>query len=409
MKKERKKERKKRVVAAILTLALSLALLIPYSCQDKQDSSPQLVAQENTSEFFVNEDMAKTVAQNFMRKTNPSLKSTKNYKLEKIKDEMGEELIYVINFDEGGFVLMPADNRIEPILAFSENNYFETKNVEQINGVGLWVSDTKEGIKKIKQSKEPQSEVMKELWKKYLTKFRLKDEGDPPDDPCVNSSTTVGPLISTLWCQNHNFNSDCPTEAWVENRWGCSADFDDQDLYLNGRARAGCVAVALGMIMNYHEYPTSYNWSQMPQDNFPWDLYGNSVVADLLYDIGLSSVDMRYKCDISEADDVDAVSALENDFGYSISVTLSGYNINTTISEISYGRPVYFSGVKDGKGHAWVCDGYRTDVICLGDLGYVYNYLSMKFGNFYGTNDGEYYYNNINGYSNLKIIYGIEP
>ena len=399
-----KKERKKRVVAAILTLALSLALLIPYSCQDKQDSSPQLVAQENTSEFFVNEDMAKTVAQNFMRKTNPSLKSTKNYKLEKIKDEMGEELIYVINFDEGGFVLMPADNRVEPILAFSENNYFETKNVEQKNGVGLWVSNTKEGIKKIKKSKDPQSEVMKELWEKHLFILNLKDEGDPPDDPCVPSSTTVGPLISTTWRQGDGFNADCPLEAAVEAKWSCSADFSGS--YLNGRAYAGCVAVAMGQIMNYHEHPTSYSWNSMPSGRT-----GNSAAADLLFDIG-TEVGMEYKCNGSFAATSNIVPALENDFNYSTSATKASYSYSDFMdvrAEINTSRPVILTGTSAAGGHAWVCDGYRTNIHCINGLGYVYNYLHMNWG-WGGDSDGYFYYNNFNGFTSDKyIIKGIKP
>ncbi len=411
MNKERKKERKNRLVTTVVALNLSMALAIPFACQDKQTDMQQIKAEDEISEFFVNEDLAKTVAENFMRKTNPSLKSTKNYKLKKIKDEMGEELIYVINFDEGGFVLMPADNRIEPILAFSENNYFETENVEQMNGVGLWVSDTKDGIKELKKLKVPQSEEMKELWLKHLAHFNLKDEGDPPDDPCIDSTRTVGPYITNYWCQNNDYNSDCPTEAWVENEYSCSADFSDPTLYLSGRAYAGCVAVAMGMIMSYHEYPTSYSWSQMPQDNpnYPdFDIYGNSVVAGLFTDIG-DAVDMRYMCTASRADDVDAVSAFKNDFGYSTTATLSDFYYTTTKQELDADRPVYLSGQKSNNAHAWVCDGYQIIYTCLGSTQYLSEKLHMRFGNFGHENDGYYYSNNINGYYSIKMIYGIEP
>ena len=317
--------------------------------------------------------MAKTVAENFMQKTNPSLKSTKNYKLKKIKDEMGAELLYVINFDEGGFIIMPADNRIEPILVFSENNYFETKNVEQMNGIGLWVSNTKKGIKKIKKSKDPQSEVMKELWKKHLNKFKLKDEGDPPDDPCEESHVTVGPIMGTTWRQGYGYNAECPTEAEVEDDCGsCDCYFFGD--FRNGRALAGCTAIAMGQVMNYHEHPNNYSWNLMPTDTI-----GNSSAAELVFDIA-EAVNTSYECDGSFAINIlnTIVSVFENDFGYSSSVTLSGYNYNDFLdvrAEINANRPVVFIGTSIPGDHAWVCEGYQTSIYCINGLGYTYNYL----------------------------------
>ena len=372
---------------------------------------PQIEPQDEISEFFVNEDLAKTVAENFMRKTKPSLKSTQNYKLEKINDEMGEELIYVINFDEGGFVLMPADNRIEPILAFSDNNYFKTENVENKNGIGLWISNTKNGIKKTKKSKEPQSEEVKELWKKHLDFFNLKDEGDPPDDPCVESHDTKGPLLSTSkdgWGQAYYFNQYCPTEAEVEATCGsCDCDFSELSF---GRAYTGCIPVAMGMIMSYHEYPTSYSWSQMP--DFP----GNAIASDLLFDIG-SAVDISYECTGSPADESDVTGAFESTFGYSTTATLMSYstsslsNYGTVRAEIIADRPVLFMGyVSSGQpGHAWVCDGYRISIYCIGDTEYEYRFLNMRWGDGDAMGDGEFSYNSF-GYSyNLSIVKGIEP
>ena len=399
-----KKER--RVVAAIVTVVLSLALLIPYSCKDKHETPPQLVAQENTSEFFVNEDMAKTVAENFMRKTNPSLKSTKNYKLEKIKDEMGEELIYVINFDEGGFVLMPADNRVQPILAFSDKNHFNTENHKEVNGLSLWIDVMIKEIKLVRKSKVEQNEEMKELWKKHITIFNLKDEGDPPDDPCVQTTTTVGPLLTTIWRQGDGFNTYCPTEQDVEDDCGtCDCDFNTT--YLGGHARAGCLAVAMGQIMYYHEYPNTYSWNLMPTGET-----GNSYAADLLSDIGVD-LSMDYQCGGSYAPVSNAVSVFENDYNYSTSATFTNYGYSDFSDikiEINADRPVLFSGISVEGAHAWVCDGWRESIICLNNLGYVYQYLSMNWG--WGANEGNgfYHYNNLNGFTTtLQIVKGIKP
>ena len=254
MKKERKKGK---IIATSVVIALCILLIIPYACQDK---AGKLLPINEISEFFVNEDIAKTVAENFMQKTNPSLKSAQSYKLKKIRDDDGVELIYVVNFDEGGFVLMPTDNRVNPILAFSETNFFETENIEKVNGLSLWMNGTKKGIKDVKKSKIHQSKEMKALWGKYLKNFNLKDGGIGGDPPCEDSQVTKGPLLSTShdqWCQSSFFNLDCPTEAQVEAQYNCDCDFSGS----SGHAYAGCAPVAMGMLMTYHQYPNSYNWS----------------------------------------------------------------------------------------------------------------------------------------------------
>ena len=410
MKKERKKGK---IIATSVVIALCILLIIPYACQDK---AGKLLPINEISEFFVNEDIAKTVAENFMQKTNPSLKSAQSYKLKKIRDDDGVELIYVVNFDEGGFVLMPTDNRVNPILAFSKTNSFKMDGFENVNGISLWMAERIKQIKNIKKMTTPQNKEMKELWKKHLTSFRLKDEGDPSGDPCVESHTTVGPLMTTIWHQRGNYNTDCPTATEVKAITdSCNCDFSVGGL--NGHARAGCIPVAMGQIMNYHQYPNTYSWSQMPQGKTAFDYLGNSVVADLLSDIG-DVLDVNYYCYVSEADLVDIVPAFENNYGYSTTATRSNYysNFVTVRNNISNDWPVLFTGSNSsGYYHSWVCDGYQTSIYCIGDSQVEYNYLHMNWGDGVDYNPpdgytGFYSYDDLGDFNNnLSIITGIKP
>lgn len=50
-------------------------------------------------------------------------------------------LFYVVNYKEGGFVIMSADNRIYPVLAFSSSGTFPLKEKEYPSGlaIGYWM------------------------------------------------------------------------------------------------------------------------------------------------------------------------------------------------------------------------------------------------------------------------------
>jgi len=65
---------------------------------------------------------------------------------------------YVINYKEGGFLVISADNRISPILAFSDTGSFSSTPTEIIPPVQAWMEVEKEQVQytidhNLKQSK----------------------------------------------------------------------------------------------------------------------------------------------------------------------------------------------------------------------------------------------------------------
>ncbi|MCP4551459.1 MAG: hypothetical protein GY834_05340, partial [Bacteroidetes bacterium] len=179
---------------------------------------------------------------------------------------------------------------------------------------------------------------------------------------------------------------------------------------------------AMSQIMKFHEHPNSYNWDNMP------DSWGTMETARLMRDVA-DAVSMDWSCDESGAKMSDAASAFSREFGYQ-NTSYSGFNSETVKQQIRWNRPAILSGYKEKscfllwcsykKGHAWVCDGYRSSTIYSEDcsMGWGYLYLHMNWG--WGDSEsnrrlnGWYAYNNWNPgdtpYNHKKeMIYNIKP
>lgn len=150
-----------------------------------------------------------------------------------------------------------------------------------------------------------------------------------------------------------------------------------------GIAPAGCVAVAMGQIMKYHNFPNLYNINSMP-DVVNYNNYNNANainIARLLQNIG-QKVNMQYSCTGSSAYSADARTAFNSQYGYYTS-SLSSMALNPIIDNLTESLPVYLRGCHDkviktspkrigifrfttGRTtysyencHAWVTDGYQ--------------------------------------------------
>lgn len=146
-----------------------------------------------------------------------------------------------------------------------------------------------------------------------------------------NPVEEVGPLIGATWHQGAGFNDLCPNNAV-----------------------AGCVAVAMGQIMKYHQFPLSYNWTNIPLNRGTWDS------QKLIYDLGLAT-DMDYGTDGSGTGLLETLDGFSS-FGYTVS--LNNHQPHQVLDEIFLNnRPVYMTGFRKLEGgnskvgHAWVAEG----------------------------------------------------
>ncbi|MBO4655932.1 MAG: C10 family peptidase, partial [Bacteroidales bacterium] len=312
---------------------------------------------------------------------------------------------YVFALQPKGFVIVAADNRVEPILGYSYDNNFVVENMpEHVRG---WLGDYEKQIQLVTKSDQQAEPDIKTKWSRLKSGQHLSN---------IRNGITVGPLLTTTWDQVSYYNALCPEDP---NGPG-------------GHALAGCVATAMAQIINYwgypvhgrgaHSYSSNYGTLTVNYDSTYYD-YANmpdaltststqeeiNAVAKLMYHCGVA-VNMEYGTGGSGALNADARAAFVDQFRYSPQMGFADRELygNTEWiamiqNEINNGRPVFYVGEDDNVGlHAFVCDGYDEN-----------NYFHFNFG-WSGNGDGWYLISNINpGINNFQsrqtAIMGIEP
>jgi len=336
------------------------------------------------------------IAQNFFKHNNSTTsKGIDNTKT--IKDIIEHKTLknltafYVINYVQGGFIVIAADDRISPILAFSDTGTFSSTPVEIISPVQYWMEGIKDQVQNTIDHNLTQNKEIKLEWEglkvKNTTQVKstsiTSKEPEPAPTDCPDINFIKGPFLTTVWGQGDGYNNlvtlNCP------NNYG-------------GKAPTGCVATAMAQVMRYFHKSNTYNWTNMP-DNGQYSLG--------TYDTQLSmrhageAVTMQYGCYGSGAYSQDIAPALINIFGYS-TASFAAFNLNTVIQNIDSNKPVIISGGTDSggnyvDGHAWVCDGYIQSTIffkddygnCTGQGVTYYPILHMNWG---WNNDYNGYY-----------------
>ena len=317
----------------------------------------------------------------------------------------GEAEYYVYNINsKNGFVIIAADDAVDPILGYSSEGVYSPSNISP--EFAFWMQRYKTQIEYIRQHNIAATATIQNKWNGYKNNI-------PDNNQRVQSA--VGPLVQTLWAQAPYYNEFCPGTG--ENQ-----------------AVAGCVATAMAQVMKYWAFPphglgaysytdvlygalsanfdtTNYNWAGMPLNV----TRSNAPVAILTYDCGVA-VEMVYSPSSSgsyliDADNsISAQSAFLQYFGYNPSTSQGLYRSNFTtanwtsllVNELNNNRPLLYAGSGNQGGHAWVCDGYEAN----GDF-----HMNWGWG---GSYDGYFNINSLNPSgidlnSTEEVLIGIEP
>ena len=97
---------------------------------------------DNEHPNLVTTQMAKIVSNKFMGKivgTNArgvSKQIKESFPI--VKDS--QPIMHVVNYEDGGFVVISGDNRIEPLLAYSETGYFVEGENKYPEGLKHWIN-----------------------------------------------------------------------------------------------------------------------------------------------------------------------------------------------------------------------------------------------------------------------------
>jgi Peptidase C10 family/Spi protease inhibitor len=341
---------------------------------------------ETKSKNFVSKELAVTVANNFLQKINEDKNNQTNRLvvektiLETLTFETmnDENAFYAVNYIEGGFVVVSADNRVSPIRAYSDEGAFSENIAEMPDPVVTWLEEEKKVIETLQTSVEAPKAAIQYEWN-YL----LNVIGNP--GVCQNILIQKGPLLKTRWGQWSGYNNLIP--------FNCSNT--------SGKVPTGCVATAMAQVMKFHEYPTNYNWSTMPNN------FGTTSTQWLMWDIGVN-IGMNYTCDGSGAQSYNIPSTFINTFGYSNSI-FGVYNPDIAVNQLTVNKPIILAGGRRRggvyfpwndyvNGHAWVCDGYKLLILRAPQpngtcFNWGFRFLHMNWG--WGDN-----VNNYNGWFN---------
>lgn len=291
---------------------------------------------------------------------------------------------YVFNNPDGGWVIIAADDRVNPVIGYSDQGSFNISGMPE--NVRWWMDGVAQIVNDVRESG-------------LVT---------PASGWSSQSGITAGAPVSVKdsletaqWNQGEPYNNLCPVANGE-----------------NVRSLTGCVATAMAIIMRYnrwpehgkgvvggyntYSYPTyippldienhTYDWDEMPLTdamarNAKWTPENRKQVSQLMRDCGMA-VKMDYTSEGSGTSSNLVVKAFQENMSYSDKTTMisrSSYILDDWFAliknEIDNRRVVYYSGTGEGGGHAFVCDGYDTDGrklrINWGWSGYYNGYYSL--------------------------------
>ena len=287
------------------------------------------------------------VAERFFLKNYGTKASVENVLVKQYK---GHESLFFCNMDKGGWVAVPANRNLNPVVAHSDEGSVNLDNAPQ---VFLDWMEQYEFVVDVAMQEKWLKEDRHKKWDELLA-----DDFD--DQNVLKSYVNHTVLISSRWSQTRNNQSSCigyNRLMPVNNNCDC------------GLTAAGCVAVAIGQIMNYWGYATGsyadFDWWNMPdalnhQNNPNYDV--ESIAISYLLKRDGELVDMTYGCsssaDTKDADEVFLHFGYKDDLDYKRKIWHT-YNswVNILKSEILAERPILYRYIGS---HSFVCDGYDS-------------------------------------------------
>jgi len=334
-----------------------------------------------------------------------------------------QPIYYIVYLQPSGFVIVSADDLIEPIIGFTEDGIYDPS---PDNPLGALVTGDLNGrIESVRRgqpartkavtgvSTEPQSK-----WNKFIGLAEAPEKELSTLGLSGIDDVRVAPLVQTKWNQ---------TTCCTPDLRACYNYYTPPvGEGMPGNYPCGCVATALAQIMRYHRYPdtgigknpftvkvTNYNnektlytrggdanggpydWANMVlTPNCSTTQTQRQAIGALCYDAGVAisnRVSNEYTYYHSPTETLAFTHSAKlgltsTSTGFKYGNAIYGFNDGNNIGDgligmvnpnLDAGSPVYF-GIKKSSdpnsGHAIVCDGYGYNA------GTMYHHLNMGWG-----------------------------
>ena len=355
-------------------------------------------------------------------------------RVETFRDKAGDPLYYAVYLAPSGFVIVPAEDSVEPIIAFADKGEFDASSG---NPLGALVSSDlpgrvaqARGVKKSGPGNPAPQSGRKWLRFHQLSGFSTQislgatnislsstNPGGVADPIAAPSDLRVGPLVQSAWDQSTAGHAGGDTACY--NYYTPPGPNGNPYNYV-----CGCVATAMAQLMCYYQYPGvgvdtaaqfsykvdganqegnllggsgssgQYVWGNMPlvtSDGMSAAQY--QEIGRLTHDAGFS-VQMQYTAGVSGTDVALVPAALAGVFHYGNAVIgqVVGPHGETEESimpgilpmvnpNLDAGYPVLLGIVGTNGGHCVICDGYGYSSSSL------YHHLNMGWS---GTDNAWY-------------------
>lgn len=352
----------------------------------------------------VTENQARDIAAQFFNVDMPERPAAM-----KAKGRMGNAAPFYVfnNPEQTGWVIVAGDDRARPILAYGDEDYFDSEDVPEC--VQDWLNGYVEQIES-------------------LDEMQMQEPLSIESSVIAGTKTKIAPLLFSKWDQKLPYNQQCPSYTETSETKYCPA---------------GCVAIAMAQLMYYYkssfgskaipaytskkdnltfERPalpaTTFNWSIINSwyDNASSTSASAQEVQKLIKYCG-QAVEMQYgKTTSSATSDRNVFIYYFNYDKLSQQIAREDVNAatweNLIYTELAHGRPVYISARKLDGGHAFICDGYDGAGLYHINWGWrgskngFFALNALSDGNTGGTGaaSGE------EGYTiKMQIIIGLEP
>jgi hypothetical protein len=336
-------------------------------------------------------------------------------------DAGNEPIYYIVNLQPSGFVIVPADDEVEPIIAFSSGGQYDPSDENPLGA--LVAGDLPGRIAAVRGAvdKSAGADKAKNKWK------QLQAMSDADSISALGylsvSDIRVSPLVQSKWNQTY----------------ACYSAMPCYNYYTPSYWPSGCVATAFAQLLRFYQWPqtaigalsksykingitytgylkgsdgsgAAYNWLTMAfTPNCGTGDTQRAAIGALCWDTGIS-VGMNYTSGGSSAYTGNIARDLTATFGYSNALYARTVPYETAISaptlypiinpNLDAGNPSVLS-ISGSYGHAVLADGYGYNGSTQ------YHHLNMGWGG-PGYDDYDLWYNlpNINSSPAFNSVMG---
>lgn len=296
-----------------------------------------------------------------------------------ILDEDNRELCFVVHLDPEGFIVLSADDEINPVIAFSATGFIDPEADSPLRQLLRKDMRNRREIVLRRLDQPSRRERKNRQWQR-LTKEPRQAEDVPlaaggSKAVFSLSEVRVDPFVPAQWGQTN------AAGGWCYN------------YYTPNHYPSGCVATSMALLMHYHRWPAvgiggtylggdgyggPYPWDQMPEiPAAGLTTAQREYIGRVCRDAG-QSVNMSYSPGISLANLYNTDKVLISTFKYSNSIYTenipSSGNDNLWVminSNMDAQLPVFLAISRPEGAHAILVDGYGYQE------GYQYHHLNM--------------------------------